>query len=87
MSKKGAAPQLDGFAPGARPICGFCNAPWTDDMVELLHKCSLELGYYGDVEAIDIDSRINIICEACKRLIYSKEVSRRNDGSAWSNFH
>lgn len=77
MTKK---PKLEGFAPGARPICGFCNAPWTDDMVNLWAKADIENGYYeGDYNVEGIDTVVDIICESCNRLIYRKEI-RVHDG-------
>lgn len=56
----------EGFQPGARPICPFCNAPWTDDMINI--QIDLEDYESGAFAAADVD----ITCANCKRLIYVK---------------
>lgn len=78
------ADDIDGFAPGARPLCVFCSAPWTDDMIKILHKTEVERGYYeGDIDDVDVSAKIDITCEACKRLIYRKEVVKRTSPFGW----
>ena len=62
-----------GFAPGARPLCVFCGAPWTDDMVRVFdidasHGCgSYDFGPENQRATVDIT------CSTCDRLIYRKE--------------
>lgn len=77
MPKKPAAP--NGFAEGARPVCVFCNAPWTDDMIKVMHETQVEIGYYGDVEGVNLATKIDISCHSCKRLIYRKEIAGSTD--------
>lgn len=72
--------EIDGFAPGARPLCVFCSAPWTDEMIKVLASTEIEHGYYGVIEGVDVSFNIDIECEGCKRLIYRKECTRRTDG-------
>lgn len=85
MAEEPKHTEVDGFVPGGHPICVFCNAPWTDEMIKILHKTELEWGYYGDVESIDVMTQINITCDKCKRLIYRKEIAKRSSGysHAW----
>ena len=76
MSKK-----VDGFAPGPRPICGFCNAPWTDDMIQVYDidashgEGSCDSRYSGGPAIGPYNQRatVDIHCEKCERLIYRKE--------------
>lgn len=55
------------------PLCVFCNAPWTDDMVQVLAEAEIADGYYGDYSIEHIDVTIDVTCSSCKRLVYRKE--------------
>lgn len=62
-----------GFAPGARPICVFCNAPWTDDMIRIYDvDASHGEGSY-DFGPEDRRASLDITCSSCNRLIYRRE--------------
>ena len=68
----------EGFAPGARPICVFCNAPWTDDMLKVMAEADIENGYYeGDYSVVGYDVSIDVTCSSCNRLVYRKELRIR----------
>ncbi len=69
----------EGFQPGARPICVFCNAPWTDDMIRVfdVDACHGEGSYYFGPE--NERATVDITCSSCNRLIYRKEYEA-NDG-------
>ncbi|MDP3938240.1 MAG: hypothetical protein Q8R92_08900 [Deltaproteobacteria bacterium] len=55
------------------PLCVFCSAPWTDDMMQVYAKADLEVGYYGDVDGVQIDMTIDVTCSSCNRVVYRKE--------------
>lgn len=65
--------KIDGFALGARPLCAFCNAPWTDAMVKVLATSEVET-YFDAVESVETKATVDIKCEACKRPIFRKEM-------------
>lgn len=63
----------EGFALGARPLCVFCNAPWTDDMITVYDiDASRDAGSY-DMGPYNQQATVDITCSSCKRLIYRKE--------------
>lgn len=63
----------EGFQPGARPICVFCNAPWTDEMIRLEDiDANHGEGSY-DTGPENQRATLDITCSSCKRLIYRKE--------------
>lgn len=72
-----------GSSPGEAaippPLCVFCNAPWTDDMLKVLADTEVEMGYYeGDWCISHCDVTIDVTCSTCNRLVYRKEI--RTDG-------
>jgi hypothetical protein len=72
--------EVSGFAPGARPICVFCNAPWTDEMIRVYDvDASHGEGSY-DFGPEDERATVDITCSSCERLIYRKEY-RAWDGT------
>ena len=57
------------------PLCVFCSAPWTDDMLRVYTKADFDWGYYpGDFCVDGYDTTIDVTCTSCKRLVYRKEV-------------
>ena len=58
------------------PLCVFCNAPWTDDMIEAQAKTEIENGYYeGEYYVRSADITLDVTCSSCKRrLVYRKEI-------------
>lgn len=56
------------------PLCVFCNAPWTDDMVKVLARASMDFGYYpGEFMLEAVTVNIDVTCSSCGRLVYRKE--------------
>lgn len=56
------------------PLCVFCSAPWTDDMVKVLAQSEIEHGYYaGEIDGVQTTINIDVECASCKRLVYRKE--------------
>jgi hypothetical protein len=58
-----------------KPLCTFCNAPWTDDMIEIeanvsesCDTCGYGGGSYGT---------ITISCPKCENTIYQKDFDNR----------
>lgn len=59
-----------------RPLCPFCNAPWTDDMIAVEARSSggCETCGYGATTS----GTITINCDSCGRLIYQKDFERES---------
>lgn len=56
------------------PLCVYCSAPWTDDMLTVWSEAEMENGYYGDTWVDHIDTVIDVTCGSCGKLVYRKEV-------------
>ena len=61
--------RLNGWV--VRPLCPFCSAPWTDDMIECEATSSGGCDTCGFGETTSGTIRIN--CHSCGRLIYQKD--------------
>lgn len=63
------------------PLCVFCKAPWTDDMLTVYAEADMDWGYYpGDGHVDHIDAKIDVVCSSCNRLVYRKEVRNISNG-------
>ena len=69
--------EVDGFAQGARPLCVFCNTPWTDEMINIhdIDACHGEGSY--DFGPENQTATLDITCSSCGKLIYRKEHGER----------
>lgn len=56
------------------PLCVWCSAPWTDDMLRAYAEADVSWGEYGQVDGITI--HIDVTCSTCKRLVYRKEIEQ-----------
>lgn len=56
------------------PLCVFCSAPWTDDMLRVSAQCDTSTGYYGETDIDGVRMNLDVHCSSCKRLVYRKEV-------------
>ena len=66
---------LNGWA--VRPLCVFCSAPWTDDMIAV--EASTSGGCDTCGWGATTSGTISINCHACGKLIYQKDF--RHGGS------
>lgn len=67
--------KIEGFAPGARPICVFCSAPWSDEMIKVEDiDASHGHGSY-DIGPENQRATVDITCDTCNKLIYRKEYT------------
>lgn len=63
------------------PLCVWCSAPWTDDMLKVSAEADIEWGYYpGDAYVDSVDVSIDVTCSSCKRLVYRKEIRKISNG-------
>jgi len=62
-----------GFVNGGRPLCGFCNTPWSDDMIRVFDVDATHGPDSYDMGPEDETATIDITCSTCDRLIYRKE--------------
>lgn len=63
----------EGFQPGARPICVFCNVPWTDEMIRVYDVDAQHGEGSYDFGPENMEATVEIKCASCERLIYKKE--------------
>lgn len=65
--------EMEGFQPGARPLCVFCSEPWTDEMIRLEDIDARHGEGSYDFGPEDQRATLDITCSSCNRLIYRKE--------------
>ncbi len=59
------------------PLCVWCNAPWTDEMLQVSATADMYHGYYeGDISVESIDATVDVVCSTCNRLVYRKELRK-----------
>lgn len=63
------------------PLCVWCNAPWTDDMMKVYAEADYTCGEYGGVDGIEVV--IDVTCGACNRLVYRKHVQQEGNCYNW----
>jgi formate-dependent nitrite reductase cytochrome c552 subunit len=62
------------------PLCVWCSAPWTDDMLKVYAKADIENGYYeGEYTVIGYDTVVDVTCSSCHKLVYRKEIRVKGD--------
>lgn len=76
MSKK----QEDSPPP---PLCVWCSAPWTDDMLDVYADADVSFGDYGCIDGIEIV--IDVTCSTCRRLVYRKHVQQRGNRTVYAD--
>lgn len=53
-----------------KPICIWCNAPWSDENVEM----EADVSDYGGMTGCSIEGiKLQIKCHSCKNVIYEKD--------------
>ena len=57
------------------PLCVWCGAPWTDEMLKVQTEGDFDFGYYpGEFSVDGYDTTIDVTCSTCNRLVYRKEI-------------
>ncbi len=65
------------------PLCVWCSAPWTDDMLQVSAHAEMYHGYYGDSSVERIDTTVDVVCSTCNRLVYRKELRDVPHSGGW----
>lgn len=66
------------------PLCVFCSAPWTDEMLTAQARTEIENGYYeGEYYIQSADVTLDVACSTCKRLVYRKEIRGAPNEKKW----